>query len=171
MTTSGHTWLKVTPADSIPPREGRCVEIAGHQVAIFNTTDGLIAVENRCPHRGGPLADGILNGTAVVCPLHAWKFDLRSGACINHPEASAALVRYPTRVEDGIVSIELLQATGSEEAVTLTCEHRDRPIRWVHRKSSSSTCSGDPVAETSSLNSNPPRADTSQGNGYVPQEL
>jgi len=171
MTTNDQTWLKVTPTDSLPPREGRCVEIAGCQVAIFNTAEGFIAVENRCPHRGGPLADGIVNGTAVVCPLHAWKFDLLSGVSINHPEASAALVKYPTRVEDGIVCIELPQATGAEEAVTFACEHRDRPIRWVHRKSSPLTGTGDPVGASSSLNANPPRTDTSQGNGYAPQEL
>ena len=171
MTTNDQTWLKVTPTDSLPPREGRCVEIAGCQVAIFNTAEGFIAVENRCPHRGGPLADGIVNGTAVVCPLHAWKFDLLSGVSINHPQASAALVKYPTRVEDGIVCIELPQATGAEEAVTFACEHRDRPIRWVHRKPSPLSCTGDPIGKRASLNANSPRTDTSQDNGYAPQEL
>jgi nitrite reductase (NADH) small subunit len=101
MTKSEGVWRKVTGAENIPVREGRCVEIASRQIAIFHTREGFVAVENRCPHRGGPLADGIVNGATVVCPLHAWQFDLRSGVSTNHPEASSGLTTYATRVEDG----------------------------------------------------------------------
>lgn len=134
MTANDKTWIKVAPCASIPPREGRCVEIAGRQIAIFHTTEGFVAVDNRCPHRGGPLADGIVSGSSVVCPLHTWKFDLSSGASINHPESSAALTTYPICIQDGVICIEMLQPTFSGSVPATAREHRDRPIRWVQRK-------------------------------------
>jgi nitrite reductase (NADH) small subunit len=164
-------WIRVTPCSSIPVREGRCVEISSRQVAIFHTSEGFLAVENRCPHRSGPLADGIVSGTAVVCPLHAWKFDLCSGASINHPESSAALITYPTRIEDGIICVELPTRAASGDSVTPPCEYRDRPIRWVQRKASPPMCSADAVGGTSSLHPNPPRAQSPQDHSHAPNEL
>jgi nitrite reductase (NADH) small subunit len=171
MTTSERTWLKVNSTDNIPLREGRCVEIAGRQVAIFHTGQGFIAVENRCPHRGGPLADGIVNGATVVCPLHAWKFDLLSGVSTNHPEASSGLVTFATRVDDGIVCVELPQRRESHEITTIDCEQRDRPIRWVHRRPLSSTRPGHLGSGRSSLNADSTGTENSQGTGYVSQEF
>ena len=110
MNAEDKTWVKVALCADIPPREGRCVEIAGRSIAIFHTSEGFLAVEGRCPHRGGPLADGIVSGTTVVCPLHAWKFDLHSGASINHPDSSAALTMYPTCIQDGVICIEFSQS-------------------------------------------------------------
>jgi len=134
MNTAQKKWVRVTPCRNIPAREGRCVEVAGRQIAIFHSQEGFFAAENRCPHRAGPLADGIINGVTVVCPLHAWKFDLTSGASTNHLESGASLTIFPTRVEDGIVCIELPLETETPETVVIACEHRDRPIRWVQRK-------------------------------------
>ncbi len=73
----------VGPLASIPAGEGRQFAIGGVQVAIFrNRADELFAVQASCPHRGGPLADGLLGGSTLVCPLHAWKFDLTTGAAL-----------------------------------------------------------------------------------------
>ena len=58
MTCTGKRWFRIVPCESIPAREGRLVEIAQRQIAIFNLGDSFLAVENRCPHRGGPLSDG-----------------------------------------------------------------------------------------------------------------
>jgi nitrite reductase (NADH) small subunit len=171
MTTSERTWLKVTGAENIPRREGRCVEIAGRQIAIFHTREGFLAVENRCPHRGGPLADGFVNGSTVVCPLHAWKFDLHSGVSTNHPEGSSALVTYATRVEGGVVCVELPQGSEPQEITTLGCEHRDRPIRWVHRRPLASAQPDAFAGQCSPLNANPPATEDPQGKGYVSQEF
>jgi nitrite reductase (NADH) small subunit len=134
MTTNEQNWVKVTSCSSVPLREGRCIEIAGRAVAIFHTSTGFLAVENRCPHGGGPLADGIVSGPTVVCPLHAWKFDLCSGASTNHPEASVTLITYPTRVEDGAIWVDLPKGNAPDGSATLASEHRDLPIRWVQRK-------------------------------------
>jgi nitrite reductase (NADH) small subunit len=95
----------VARVDQIPPREGRSVWIGAREIAIFNLEDGFYASDNQCPHKGGPLCDGIVTGRSVVCPLHAWKINLESGA-VDRPGAAGACVRtYPVRVENGIVAV------------------------------------------------------------------
>ena len=113
-------WIRVTMTGSIPAREGRAVTLGGTELAIFNLGDRFLAVENRCPHQGGPLADGIVSGCAVVCPLHAWKVRLDTGG-VDRPGGTSACVRtYPTRVEDDVVLVALPAATrtpdGAERA-------------------------------------------------------
>jgi nitrite reductase (NADH) small subunit len=110
------TWVRIAPADQIPLREGRAVRLADRELALFNlgpstalgAGEHFLAVDNQCPHQGGPLCDGIVTGTSVVCPLHAWKVDLTSG-CVERPATATdhCVQTYPTRVEDGIVLIEL----------------------------------------------------------------
>ena len=56
----------MTKTENIPPLEGRCVTLRGIEMAIFNLKDRFVTIENRCPHKGGPLCDGIVSGTAVV---------------------------------------------------------------------------------------------------------
>lgn len=108
-------WVRIAPSDSIPPREGRAVIVGDLEIAIFNVGDRFLAVDNRCPHQGGPLADGIVSGGAVVCPLHAWKVDLASG-CIDRPAIAAACVRaYAARVEEGVILVELPSAEEGNE--------------------------------------------------------
>lgn len=70
--------------EAIPPGEGRTFAVHGDRVAVFRTRGGdVFAVQAECPHRGGPLADGLTGGSTLVCPLHAWKFDLATGAALN----------------------------------------------------------------------------------------
>jgi nitrite reductase (NADH) small subunit len=99
-------WTRVTNCESIPLREGRAVKIGGHYIAVFNLGNRFLAVDNRCPHNGGPLADGIVSGTTVVCPLHAWKIDLECGAVTTPANTAACLRTFPTRVEEGVVLLE-----------------------------------------------------------------
>jgi nitrite reductase (NADH) small subunit len=99
-------WIRITTADNIPPREGRTVMLGDREIAIFNVGGRFLAVDNQCPHKGGPLADGIVSGGSVVCPLHAWRVDLSTGS-VERPSGTRDCVRaYPTRVENGIVMIE-----------------------------------------------------------------
>ncbi len=93
------------PPEFIPPGEGRVYAVAGRAIAVFRQRDGRIfATDNRCPHRGGPLADGIVGGGTVNCPLHAWRFDLHTGRCLGE---DVALQTYPARVVDGHIVVEL----------------------------------------------------------------
>jgi len=131
---SGKKWLRVADERSFPIREGRTVEIGSKHLAIFNLGNELVAVQNRCPHRGGPLAEGILSGNMIVCPLHAWKFDLQTGISVNCPKSGACLKVFETRVEDGIVCVEVPTGVEDEETTPIACDSPDRPLRWVARK-------------------------------------
>ena len=71
---------RVGRAADVPLFEGRSVSLAGHRVAIFRLADGFVALDAACPHAGGPLSDGIVADRCVTCPLHGWRFDLRTGA-------------------------------------------------------------------------------------------
>ncbi|MGH9660263.1 MAG: nitrite reductase small subunit NirD [Bryobacteraceae bacterium] len=98
-------WIRITEVANVPLREGRGVVVGGEEIAIFNLGDRFLAVQNRCPHAGGPLADGIVGGETVVCPLHGWKVCLTSGAA--GPQSTACVATYPVRVENGIVLIQV----------------------------------------------------------------
>jgi nitrite reductase (NADH) small subunit len=103
------SWIRITYAADIPLREGRAVQVAGEEIAIFNLGEKFLAVGNRCPHRGGPLADGILSGESVVCPLHAWKVCLNSGDVKRPQEQEGCARTFPVRVVDGIVSVKVAE--------------------------------------------------------------
>ena len=120
-------WVRITQAQNIPLREGRSVHIAGHDIAIFNLGDRFLAVENRCPHRGGPLADGIISGRTVVCPLHAWKVDLQSGQVANRPLEGSCLRTFPAEVRDGVVMLELIISEEQHLAAAPSCLAHETP--------------------------------------------
>lgn len=101
------SWIRVALSGHIPPREGRRVLIGGRELALFNLGDGFAAVDNQCPHKGGPLCDGIVAGRAVVCPLHAYKVNLDTGRVERPADARACTPMYETRVEDGVVMIDI----------------------------------------------------------------
>ena len=100
-----HNWTQITQVENIPPLEGRSVTIGDVELAIFNLKDRFVTIENRCPHKGGPLCDGIVSGTAVVCPLHGWRFDLDSGLAVR-ASLPACVATFPTRVQDGIIQVD-----------------------------------------------------------------
>ena len=87
------------PVERIPLGEGREYEVAGELVAVFRERQGrLYAVQAQCPHRAGPLADGLIGAGKVICPLHALKFDLATGQALGHECAS--LKTYPVALND-----------------------------------------------------------------------
>jgi len=108
--TSERHWSRITHTDSIPPREGRAVKVGDKEIAIFNLNGRFLTIENRCPHQGGPLCDGIVSGTTVVCPLHGWRFDLESGVAVR-ASLPACVTTFPTHVEDGIILVDLSGAS------------------------------------------------------------
>jgi nitrite reductase (NADH) small subunit len=108
-------WIWITPVDSLPAREGRALSVAGHEIALFNLGHRIVAIENRCPHKGGPLADGIVSGDTVVCPLHAWRVNVACGTVDRPTDVTSCVMTYPVRIDDGIVVIGLpAQAVPSE---------------------------------------------------------
>jgi len=106
-------WIRITETGNIPLREGRKVAVGQHEIAIFNLGDRFLAIQNQCPHGQGPLADGIISGNSVVCPLHGWKTCLESGQ-VQRPKDRTECVRsYPVRVEDGVVLVQIENGTGT----------------------------------------------------------
>jgi nitrite reductase (NADH) small subunit len=102
-------WTPVTRAENIPPQEGRAVTVDGVEIAIFNLKTRYRTVENKCPHMGGPLCDGIVAGASVVCPLHGRRFDLETGVPVRASEPDC-VATFPTRVENGIIYVDLARA-------------------------------------------------------------
>src|SRR5215813_9003527 len=106
-------WVRVTQCENIPLREGRSITIDDREIAIFRLGDRFLAIDNRCPHKGGPLSEGIVSGNKVVCPLHAWKIDLETGGVTGQP-GEPCVRTYPIRVHEGVIQIELpVQSTAS----------------------------------------------------------
>ena len=98
-------WLQVCAVDDLPLFEGRNVTVDGALIAIFRTADGYFALDGVCPHKGGPLADGILADGCVTCPLHARRFDLRTGELINGDDEGVQT--YEVAERDGMLWLAL----------------------------------------------------------------
>jgi nitrite reductase (NADH) small subunit len=97
--------VKLGPSGEVPSGEGRVFEVPGRVLAVFNVEGRFYAIDNECPHRGGPLGEGDLEGTSVRCPWHAWRWDVTTGANTNNP--AVRVVAYPVTVEDGALFVEL----------------------------------------------------------------
>ena len=91
--------------EDVPRFEGRPVTVAGRRIAIFNTPSGVRALEDACPHRGGPLSDGLVGDGRVVCPLHNRRVDLVTGAMDGDCGDRAVVV--PVVERSGWIYIEL----------------------------------------------------------------
>jgi nitrite reductase (NADH) small subunit len=93
-------WIDVGALADVPRQGARIVRTPQGEIGVFRTAgDAVYALDNRCPHRGGPLAEGIVHGAAVSCPLHNWVIDLASGAALGADEGCVAT--FPCRVDNG----------------------------------------------------------------------
>lgn len=90
---------KLTPGSMLEFRNGE------QQLALCNVNGEIHVLDNHCPHRGGPLAQGALHGQMVVCPWHAWEFDCTTGACDFNP--AIVVKRYPVRVEGDDILVDV----------------------------------------------------------------
>ena len=77
------TFVAACAASDIAPGTGKQLTVGGKDVAVFNVDGTFYATDNTCPHRGGPLAEGELEGCTVTCPWHAWTFDLKTGESLT----------------------------------------------------------------------------------------
>ena len=93
-------WTDILALEDIPRLGSRIVRTDTMDVAVFRTADDRIfALRDACPHKGGPLSQGIVHGTSVTCPLHNWKIDLASGEALGPDEGCTNV--FETRVENG----------------------------------------------------------------------
>ena len=110
-------WVRITEVENIPVRQGREVRLGSLELAIFNLGGAFRAVERTCPHKQGPLADGIVAGDDIICPLHNWRISLDSGFVKQpHDHSETCVKTYPCRVENGIVIVAVPEEAAREEA-------------------------------------------------------
>ncbi|MEL6977430.1 MAG: nitrite reductase small subunit NirD [Pseudomonadota bacterium] len=108
-------WIDVGALADIPAQGARVVKTAQGCLAVFRTAeDDVFVVEDRCPHKGGPLSEGIVHGRAVTCPLHNWVISLETGEAQGPDEG--AIATFPARVEGGRVLIDAARAHASKAA-------------------------------------------------------
>lgn len=100
-------WIEVVALEDIPVLGSRVVESdVGTDIALFRTTDDeVFAIRDACPHKQGPLSQGIMHGSSVTCPLHNWKIDLASGSALGPDEGCTNV--FPVKVEQGKVLLNL----------------------------------------------------------------
>ena len=95
-------WTEIAKLEDIPRLGARVLRTDTMDIAVFRTAgDQVFALKDACPHKGGPLSQGIVHGGTVTCPLHNWKIDLASGQAQGPDEGCTN--SYPVKVENGVV--------------------------------------------------------------------
>jgi len=90
-------FIKAAELAEVTETKPKILTLQGRQIAIFRIGDEIHALENVCPHRGGPIGEGMIKDGKVTCPWHDWTFDIRTGKCTFN--ASVCLLRFPVKVE------------------------------------------------------------------------
>ncbi|MEF8731725.1 MAG: nitrite reductase small subunit NirD [Candidatus Accumulibacter meliphilus] len=99
-------WKSICKLDDIPRLGSRVVRSMNGDIALFRTSsDEVFALRDQCPHKGGPLSQGLVHGNQVTCPLHGWKLRLDSGEAVAPDQGCAR--RYPIRIESGTVFLDI----------------------------------------------------------------
>ena len=106
MSVSTANWFDLGKLELIPKRGARTVKTARREIAVFRTAnDEVFALENKCPHKGGPLSEGIVHGRKVVCPLHNWTISLEDGEATGADKGCAR--SFATKIENGRIFIDM----------------------------------------------------------------
>jgi len=97
--------IKAGTTDDIAEGSAKIIKAGEKEIAVFNSKGEFYAVGNSCPHRGGPLGEGYLNGDIVSCPLHDWQFDIRTGKCQMSPMICVPTYKVEVRGEEVFVIV------------------------------------------------------------------
>ena len=109
------SWIDIGALTDVPVRGARIVKTSMGCVAVFRTSeDEVFATSNSCPHKGGPLSEGIVHGKSVTCPLHNWVFSLETGEAQGADEGQIAT--YPLSVENGRIRMDASQLSNRTAA-------------------------------------------------------
>ena len=98
-------FVKVAGKRDIPAEGGKVCEVGDKSLAVFQAEGKFYCINNICKHRGGPLGEGPVDGTTVVCPWHGWVYDLTTGESITHP--GAVQEKYNVKVEGNDILVEI----------------------------------------------------------------
>ncbi len=107
-------WTLIGSINDIPRRGARCVMTPQGKIAVFRTMeDQVFAIDDQCPHKGGPLSQGIVHGASVTCPLHSWVISLETGKALGADEGSVKTIevrldgdRILARIEQAAMAAE-----------------------------------------------------------------
>ena len=99
-------WIQVCRAEDVPEGEARAFSVGLREIAIYHLEDGFHATDDLCTHGNASLADGIIDGDAIECPLHLGTFDIRTGAATSAP-CTVALGCYKVMVEADMMLVEI----------------------------------------------------------------
>lgn len=159
-------WTRVCHMDDVPERGGRAVTVGELTVAVFRTSHGSIMVmENRCPHKGGVLSEGIVTGNKVICPLHGWKIDMVTGEAMRPDKG--CVHTYPVDVRKGEVYVDISETPapgGITPLADITGVHADskRPKLGARRAQPHDFRLHDFTGEVPVLAVEPPSPDTEE---------
>ena len=98
------TFIKVAKVADVADGTAKLIEAGGKQIALFNVGGKFYAIDNTCKHRGGPLAEGEIDGTTVICPWHGWEYDITTGT--NLDDSSVKLGCYAVKTEADDILVE-----------------------------------------------------------------
>ena len=102
-------WVEIGKLSDIPLRGARCVKTPQGKVAVFRTAENeVFAIDDHCPHRGGPLSQGIVHGKAVTCPLHNWVISLETGRALGADEGAVRTIAVRVEEESLFIALESL---------------------------------------------------------------
>ena len=108
-------FIKALPLDELKPGQCRAIELeGGYGIALCNVEGEIFALDNTCPHAGGPLGEGTLRGDIVECPWHGWKFHVRTGQRVKNPSPEWTVPHYAVKVEDGMIQVSIPLSTPSD---------------------------------------------------------
>lgn len=97
--------VKIGRSEDIPEGVPRQFDVAGRKVAVYRLGGALHAMDGVCPHRGGPVGEGTVENGIAACPWHGWRFEVKTGQCVNAPGTRQAV--FPVREEGGDVVVEV----------------------------------------------------------------
>ena len=105
-------WFPVASPTDIPKNEGRTVSFREYRLAVFNVGGEFLAIDSLCPHKQGPLADGIVSGQSVFCPLHTLKINLKNGLA----DGGSCVKTYPVKIVSGKICVAFHEGRLCQEA-------------------------------------------------------
>ena len=98
-------FIKVAALSDLPAGSTKTVEVSGRTIALYNVGGRVHATSNDCPHRGGPLGEGVLGGEVITCPWHAFEYDVTTGSCLTNPSLKIAC--YPVKLEGQEILVQV----------------------------------------------------------------
>ncbi|MCZ6676407.1 MAG: sigma 54-interacting transcriptional regulator [Candidatus Poribacteria bacterium] len=120
-------WIQVAQTSEIEPGKSKVIKLGGESVAVFNAGGKFYATANTCPHQGGPLGEGDLDGEVVTCPWHGWKYDLKTGC----PLVTPAVKTYALRTDGEMIQIAVepdVRARGQQDDITFEVKGETDPV-------------------------------------------